>query len=42
MQRAGFDGYALDFVKCSDGMRWFLQNMGLHKTVGNFGRCASR
>ncbi|KZT70296.1 P-loop containing nucleoside triphosphate hydrolase protein [Daedalea quercina L-15889] len=33
MRRCGFDGYALDFIKCPDGMRWFLENMGLHKTA---------
>ncbi|KAH9833821.1 uncharacterized protein C8Q71DRAFT_772688 [Rhodofomes roseus] len=33
MQQIGFDGYALDFIKCPDGMRWFLENMNLHKTA---------
>ncbi|KAH9927340.1 P-loop containing nucleoside triphosphate hydrolase protein [Fomitopsis serialis] len=33
MHQIGFDGYALDFIQCPDGMRWFLENMQLHKTA---------
>ncbi|KAF7312005.1 Purine nucleoside phosphorylase [Mycena indigotica] len=28
----GFDGYALDFVECPDGLKWYLQkDVGLHR-----------
>lgn len=37
LKERGFDGYALDFVECADGLRWFLQReLNMHRTVGLF------
>lgn len=34
MKQLGFDGYALDYVSCPDGMLWFLQKeLNMHRTV---------
>ncbi|KAI0690848.1 hypothetical protein BC835DRAFT_1407403 [Cytidiella melzeri] len=34
LHRLGFDGYALDYVDCPEGMRWWLQSaLNLHRTV---------
>lgn len=34
MQQLGFDGYALDYISCPDGMLWFLQKeINLHRTA---------
>lgn len=34
MQQLGFQGYALDFVECPEGLKWFLQrDLQLHRTV---------
>lgn len=34
LQALGFDGYALDFVDCPEGLKWFLQSdVRLHRAV---------
>ncbi|KAI0340832.1 P-loop containing nucleoside triphosphate hydrolase protein [Trametopsis cervina] len=34
LNRLGFDGYAMDYIDCPDGMRWWLQSaVGLHRTA---------
>jgi hypothetical protein len=34
MTQLGFDGYALDYVDCPQGMRWYLQReLNFHRTV---------
>ena len=34
IQAMGFDGYAIDFVDCPDGLKWFLcSDARLHRTV---------
>ena len=35
LQAMGFDGYALDFIDCPKGLKWFLcADVRLHRTVG--------
>ena len=35
MKQHRFDGYALDFVDCPEGMKYFLmRDVNLHRTVG--------
>lgn len=34
MQQLGFDGYALDYINCPDGLLWFLQkDANMHRTA---------
>lgn len=34
LRRLGFDGYALDYINCPEGMKWWLKSaVGLHRTV---------
>ncbi|GJE87507.1 structural maintenance of chromosomes protein [Phanerochaete sordida] len=34
LRELGFDGYALDFVQCPDGIKWYLQSvMQLHRAA---------
>lgn len=33
LQSLGFDGYALQYVSCPEGLKWFLKNINLHRTV---------
>ncbi|PCH40750.1 nucleoside triphosphate hydrolase protein [Wolfiporia cocos MD-104 SS10] len=34
MRELGFDGYAIDYVNCPEGLRWFLtSNMNMHRTA---------
>lgn len=34
MHELGFDGYAIDYVSCPEGLKWFLTtNMNLHRIV---------
>ncbi|KAI0071832.1 P-loop containing nucleoside triphosphate hydrolase protein [Panus rudis PR-1116 ss-1] len=34
LRALGFDGFAIDFVRCPDGLRWFLENnLQLHRTA---------
>lgn len=34
MHQLGFNGYALDFLECEDGMKWFLTaDAQMHRTV---------
>jgi structural maintenance of chromosomes protein 5 len=34
MNELGFDGYALNYVDCPDGLLWFLKkDVNLHRTV---------
>ena len=36
----GFDGYAIDFVDCPEGLKWFLRaDVRLHRTVCLLGLC---
>lgn len=34
MRQLGFDGYALDYIDCPDGLLWFLQkDANMHRTA---------
>ncbi|KAJ7619283.1 P-loop containing nucleoside triphosphate hydrolase protein [Roridomyces roridus] len=34
LKARGFDGYALDFVECPDGLKWYLQkDLNMHRTA---------
>lgn len=34
MRRLGFDGYALDYVECPEGLKWFLKKeCNFHRNV---------
>ncbi|KAI0920810.1 hypothetical protein AcW1_005022 [Taiwanofungus camphoratus] len=33
LQSLGFDGYALQYVSCPEGLKWFLKNINLHRTA---------
>lgn len=34
MEELGFDGYAIDYVECAPGMKWWLKReLNLHRTV---------
>ena len=34
LQQLGFDGYALDYIICPEGMKYFLKSiLNLHRTV---------
>ncbi|KAI0787066.1 P-loop containing nucleoside triphosphate hydrolase protein [Irpex lacteus] len=34
LRRLGFDGYALDYINCPEGMKWWLKSaVGLHRTA---------
>lgn len=41
LRALGFDGYAIDFINCPEGLKWFLcSDARLHRTVslGHLGR----
>ena len=43
LRAEGFDGYALEFVDCPEGLKWFLcADVRLHRTVRVFLRCFRR
>lgn len=34
MHQLGFDGYAIDYVECEEGMKWYLMaDAQMHRTV---------
>lgn len=34
LSELGFDGYALDYVNCPDGLRWYLEReLNMHRVV---------
>ena len=42
LQAYGFDGYAIDFIDCPEGLRWFLcSEVRLHRTVSRSLCCCS-
>lgn len=37
MHHLGFDGYALDYVDCPEGLKWFLRReCNFHRNVRDF------
>lgn len=37
LKARGFDGYAIDYLECPDGMRWFLKReLNMHRMVRCF------
>ena len=43
LAQLGFDGYAIEYVDCPQGMYWYLQReLNLHRTVCSFNSCLLR